>query len=202
MSRTPQASLEKIMEDIGPLAQQYDRATDQLKEAYEKTHEARKRFLEIGIEYTKPQKSDSAAFLEEDILGQGLIKAYDDCKAILESRISAAKTLLSSVSLALSTVDQQLLLLDSPFDPKFGIQTQNPRIYKTNKKNPCRLLPAEEAEERPAERTYCTCNGPAFGDMVSCDSYHTEGSWFHMECVNCPPNPKGHWFCPKCNPPE
>lgn len=214
---SPNALFEKIMEEIAPLIKQYDRTVADLASSYEQTLEVRKRFLEAGIEYTRPQEKGESSSSGE----QALLSAYDDYKTLLEGRVSVAKLLLSSVSSALSFVDQQLFLLDAPFDPKFGIQTQNPRIFKTNKSLSDTLAqedghsPSTSAESLKSarststsmhsqgpERIYCTCKQPAFGDMIACDSYHIEGSWYHMDCVNVPQNPKGHWFCPKCSPPE
>ncbi|OAG28802.1 hypothetical protein NEDG_00941 [Nematocida displodere] len=189
---TPQPALEKVLEEVNPLIEKYNKATEELKLYYDETYQIRKDFLTAGIEYTKMGESDENA-------ENGVIQAYLKYKDLLEQRMNTSKSLLSSVAGVLSTVDQQLLLLNSQYDPKFGIQTQNPRIFKTNKNNPS-LSSTTETEKEPG--IYCICNGPAYGDMIACDAYHTEVPWFHMECVGCTGVPRGHWLCPKCRPVE
>ncbi|KAI5191644.1 hypothetical protein NECID01_1555 [Nematocida sp. AWRm77] len=189
----PQTALERIMEEVSPLLETYAKTTESLKESYSKTRKMRKNFLKAGIEHTKVTENDGEA--EEHIMS-----TYQEYKSLLEERVGVSKQLLSVVNSVLSTVDQQLLLLDSQYDPKFGIQTQNPRVFKTNKNNTARHSPGEEKEKEKEKETYCICNKPAYGDMIACDAYHMESPWFHMECVGCPGTPKGHWLCPNCNP--
>lgn len=187
----PQTALEKITEELAPLLDQYNTTTEELKHSYAQTRQVRQTFLKAGIDYTKVSDHDE---LVEDKIAQ----AYQEYKTLLENRVGISKRLLAEVNAVLSTVDQQLLLLDSQYDPKFGIQTQNPRVFKTNKSNPSRTAPGEKT----AQETYCICNRPAYGDMIACDAYHMESPWFHMECVGCTGTPRGHWLCPKCRPVE
>jgi hypothetical protein len=194
---SPQEALEKIVEDLSPLVQQYEKTISFLKDAYAKTPGIRKAFLEMGIEYTKSQPTDET---REKEIEEELSQKYQEYKEVLDERVQCAKSLLFSVTGALAGVDRALAQLDAPFDPKFGIQTQNPRIYRTNKKNPLRSVPGEESPG--GDGTHCICRGPAHGDMIACDSFHAEGPWFHMECVDCAATPKGHWFCPKCTSKE
>lgn len=185
----PQAVLEKILEEINGLMKYYTRTTEELKHSYERTPEIRKAFLEAGIEYTKVSETEHP---EEKIIG-----TYTKYKELLEERVGLSKELLENVNGLLSSVDQQLLLLDSPYDPKFGIQTQNPRIFKTNKSNAERT-----EEEQEIKQTHCVCGRSPYGTMIACDAYHMESPWFHMDCVDCVGTPKGHWLCPKCRPAE
>ena len=192
---SPQESLEKIVEELSPFMQQYEKSVSFLRDAYEKTPELRKAFLETGIEYTKSQSIDEIKGIGEELSGR-----YKEYKNILDERVQCEKSQLSSVTEALVSVDKELSNLDYSFDPKFGIQTQNPRIYKINRKNPTMGFQGDDSPV--SNRKYCVCNGTAHGDMVACDSFHAEGPWFHMDCVDCSLNPKWHWFCPRCTSKE
>jgi len=189
-ANSPQAALDKLLEEIAPLTEEYNRATETLKRSYEKAHVARRDFLESGIEYTKIVPEDAKP-------DEKLMKKYERYKTLLEERMGVSKKLLGAISGVLSSLDQQLLVLDSQYDPKFGIQTQNPRIFKTNKSAGSRA-----GTEDPEKNRYCICNRPAHGDMIACDAYHMDSPWFHMECVGCSGTPRGNWLCPKCKPSE
>ncbi|KAH9386862.1 uncharacterized protein NEMAJ01_1758 [Nematocida major] len=182
--KLPQTALDKISDELQNLMQEYNKAVCSLKGLYDESQGLRRTFLSAGIEYTKMSESE-----------ENIGKAYADYKEMLDKRVTISKRLLADINSTLSSVDQQLLLLESPYEPKFGIQTQNPRVFKTNKSNPAKS--AEESEKR-----YCICNGPAYGDMVACDAFHMEVPWYHMGCVGLTGTPRGHWLCPKCKPSE
>lgn len=192
-NKLPQTALEKIMQETGVLMEKYNRSVDFLKSSYDEAQKLRKEFLSVGIEFTK--LTENADVTEEKIL-----EAYKSYKKLLDDRVSLSKSFLSDINSMISSVDEQLHLLDSPYEPKFGIQTQNPRIFKTNKSNPTRNMNSEEISSLDGK--YCICNGPAYGDMVACDAFHMEVPWFHMECVGLSGTPRGHWLCPKCRPVE
>ena len=47
-------------------------------------------------------------------------------------------------------------------------------------------------------KVYCTCQRPAFGQMIACDGVNCSGEWFHYPCVQITRAPKGSWFCRQC----
>lgn len=182
----PQSTFEKVVEEITPLLDRYTKATENIKQLNDASWTLRKDFLSLGIEYTKVSDNQNED-IEEKILA-----AYKSYKNLLEERSKTCKDLLSHVNILLSSVDQQLLLLDSQYDPKFGIQTQNSRIFKTNKSY------ADKANEARKDEIHCICGRPPYGDMIACDGYHMESPWYHMDCVGYTGIPRGHWLCPKC----
>ncbi|KAI5192261.1 hypothetical protein NEMIN01_1913 [Nematocida minor] len=192
-NKLPLAALEKITKETNILMEQYNKSVEALKTSYDDAHKLRKEFLVTGIEFTKIIENGSKT--EEKI-----VESYTKYKKLLEDRANLSKALLSEINTVLVSVDEQLLLLDSPYEPKFGIQTQNPRVFKTNKSNPNRNANSEDAPVSGG--SYCICNGPAYGDMVACDAFHMEIPWYHMECVGLSGTPRGHWLCPKCKPSE
>ncbi|KAI5135750.1 hypothetical protein NEAUS06_1635 [Nematocida ausubeli] len=193
-NRLPQETLERVTEETDNLMANYNKYVEQLKESYTNAQKERKEFLSSGIEFTKHIESEET---EEKIL-----TVYESYKKLLDDRTSLSKNFLSEINSLLSLVDQQLLLLESSYEPKFGIQTQNPRIFKTNKNNPKRLRNPEDADAPQMNGKYCICNGPAYGDMIACDAFHIEIPWFHMECMGLFSAPRGNWLCPNCRPSE
>ncbi|KAI5180178.1 hypothetical protein NEOKW01_0507 [Nematocida sp. AWRm80] len=189
--RPANTPLDRVQEEIAPLIENYNKTTDELKNLYSKTYDAKKEFLLSGIEYTKLNDP-------EDKSEEGLSLAYQKCKDLLEQRVQISKDLLSEISTVLVSIDNQLHTLDAPYDPKFGIQTQNPRIFKTNKT----LSMSLNESPKDHHRTYCICNKPPHGNMIACDAFHMDSPWYHMECVECLTPPKGQWLCPKCRPIE
>lgn len=192
-NKLPQAALEKITQETNVLMEQYNKSVELLKSSYDDAQKLRKEFLSVGIEYTK--LADNESTTEERIT-----EAYTSYKKLLDDRVALSRSFLSDINNMILSVDEQLLLLESPYEPKFGIQTQNPRVFKTNKSNPTRNMNSEELSG--LEGKYCICNGPAYGDMIACDAFHMEVPWFHMECVGLSGAPRGHWLCPKCRPVE
>lgn len=193
-NKLPQIALEKITEETNILMEKYNKSVDLLRSSYADSEKLRKEFLSNGIEFTKVAENGSAT--EERIA-----ESYATYKKLLDDRAALSKDLLGHINSVLSSVDQQLLLLESPYEPKFGIQTQNPRVFKTNKSSPHNRTSTAEDTPAPGSK-YCICNGPAYGDMVACDAFHMENPWFHMECVGLSGTPRGHWLCPKCKPAE
>lgn len=45
---------------------------------------------------------------------------------------------------------------------------------------------------------YCSCKGPAYGDMIRCDGNNCKILWFHFECVNLVSVPKNCFYCADC----
>ena len=47
-------------------------------------------------------------------------------------------------------------------------------------------------------KSYCVCQRPSFGQMISCSDYKCKMKWFHYACVNITRKPKRGWYCPSC----
>ena len=56
----------------------------------------------------------------------------------------------------------------------------------------------EESSENEDCTTYCICQGPEYGKMISCDNPQCQQEWFHYGCVGIRRAPKGRWLCPNC----
>ena len=52
---------------------------------------------------------------------------------------------------------------------------------------------------RNDRKVYCTCQRPAFGQMIACDGMNCSGEWFLYPCVQITRVPKGSWFCMQCH---
>lgn len=65
------------------------------------------------------------------------------------------------------------------------IQIKNPMIIKLK-------------NEVDDNKTYCTCNGRAFGSMICCDNIECEVHWYHFKCVGLIKTPKIPWICDRC----
>ncbi|KAI5128160.1 hypothetical protein NEPAR04_1151 [Nematocida parisii] len=193
-NRLPQEALERVTQRTDELMERYNKYVDSLKDSYHTAEKERKEFLSSGIEFTK--------LIENKETEKRTLEVHESYKKLLDDRTALSKAFLAEINSVLSLVDQELLLLESPYEPKFGIQTQNPRIFKTNKNNPKRIKSGDDKEAFPSDGKYCICNGPAYGDMIACDAFHMEIPWFHMECMGLFSAPRGNWLCPKCQPPE
>lgn len=50
----------------------------------------------------------------------------------------------------------------------------------------------------PNEPTYCLCHQVSYGEMIGCDNPDCPTEWFHFACVQLKSQPKGKWYCPRC----
>ncbi|CAI5448428.1 unnamed protein product [Caenorhabditis angaria] len=52
----------------------------------------------------------------------------------------------------------------------------------------------------PFEPVYCICKKVSSGRMIGCDNSECEDEWFHFICLGITEEPKGVWYCAKCEP--
>ncbi|KAI0722723.1 hypothetical protein C8Q76DRAFT_719988 [Earliella scabrosa] len=59
----------------------------------------------------------------------------------------------------------------------------------------------EDGADAEDQELYCYCQKLSYGEMIACDNEKCRYQWFHISCINLPPNENlpDTWYCDECS---